>query len=313
MNDRVHFLIITMLATKFTEFGNTFYNAWFISSSLTNHPMTTIISTTPSVPISPGVGALHPDRIVDICVRGSIPDWKNQARGSLKAARVLFRSIPFNLDSGTVPSIPATKFPVTLSASFNGTSDAAVAALSAALKAGHIVDIDVPGYGEENWEKLEDFLTKATSDASGAGFIILCDQSPTPPHDLGLPIVKLLTHPTYHSYQSHIATFSLLPRVYLSYTPPTWNAPTPPTPLSDQGVATPSKEKKEWKRRIKMYLGPALEAFGFERILFGSSPSPSSHASSSASFAEIGVEQSSIDAVFGGTAQRIYSSLEASV
>jgi hypothetical protein len=43
------------------------------------------------------------------------------------------------------------------------------------LKAGHIVDIDVPGYGEENWEKLEDFLTKATSDASGAGFIILCE------------------------------------------------------------------------------------------------------------------------------------------
>jgi hypothetical protein len=79
------------------------------------------------------------------------------------------------LDSGTVPSIPATKFPVTLSASFNGTSDAAVAALSTALKAGHIVDIDVPGYGEENWEKLEDFLTKATSDASGAGFIILCE------------------------------------------------------------------------------------------------------------------------------------------
>jgi hypothetical protein len=153
--------------------------------------------------------------------------------------------------------------------------------------------------------------------------------------------VKLLTHPTYHSYQSHIATFSLFPRVYLSYAPPTWNAPTPPTLLSDQGVATPSKEKKEWKRRIKMYcksdplsflspfdrltllsVGPALEAFGFERILFGSAPSPSSHASSSAgdwyeiareSFAEIGVEQSSVDAVFGGNAQRMYSSLEGSV
>jgi hypothetical protein len=79
------------------------------------------------------------------------------------------------LESGTVPAIPATKFPVTLSASFNGTSDAAVAALHAALQGGHIIDIDVPGYGEESWEKLEDFLTKATADASGTGFIILCE------------------------------------------------------------------------------------------------------------------------------------------
>lgn len=74
-----------------------------------------------------------------------------------------------------------------------------------------------------------------------------------PPHDLELPIVKLLSHPTYQAYQSHIATLSLFPRVYLSYVPPTWNAPTPPTPLLDRDESTPSKEKKEWKRRIKMY------------------------------------------------------------
>ena len=64
-------------------------------------------------------------------------------------------------------------------------------------------------------------------------------------------------------------------------------------------------------------VGPALEAFGFERILFGSAPSPSSRAPSSAgdwyeiareSFAELGVEQGSVDAVFGGNAQRIYAS-----
>jgi hypothetical protein len=161
-----------------------------------------------------------------------------------------------------------------------------------------------------------------------------------PPHDLELPIVKLLSHPTYRSYQSHVATLSLFPRVYLSYVPPTWDAPTPPTPLDDQGTATPSKEKKEWKRRVKMYckldalflvssssvdalpVGPAVEAFGFERILFGSAPSPSSHASSSAgdwyeiareSFAELGVEQGNVDAVFGGNAERIYALSEGSV
>ena len=71
-----------------------------------------------------------------------------------------------------------------------------------------------------------------------------------PPHDLDLPIVKLLTHPFYYSYQSHVATLSFFPRVYLSYVPPAWNAPTPPAPPVGQDA---SKEKKEWKRRIKMY------------------------------------------------------------
>jgi predicted TIM-barrel fold metal-dependent hydrolase len=69
-------------------------------------------------------------------------------------------------------------------------------------------------------------------------------------------------------------------------------------------------------------VGPAVEAFGFERILFGSSPSPGSHAPSRAgdwyeiareSFAELGVEQGSVDAVFGGNAERIYASSEGRV
>lgn len=161
-----------------------------------------------------------------------------------------------------------------------------------------------------------------------------------PPHDLLLPIVKLLTHPTYQSYQSHIATLSFFPRVYLSYVPPTWNAPTPPTPVPSQEAPIASKEQKEWKRRIKMYckslhsisplstlstanllsrsspVGPAVEAFGFERIIFGSAPSSTSHAPSNAcdwyeiareSFAELGVEQDSVDAVFCDNAKRVYA------
>ena len=63
-------------------------------------------------------------------------------------------------------------------------------------------------------------------------------------------------------------------------------------------------------------VGPAVEAFGFERIIFGSAPSPTSLARSNASdwyeiareaFAELGVDQESVDAVFGGNAQRIYA------
>ena len=51
-----------------------------------------------------------------------------------------------------------------------------------------------------------------------------------PSHGLELPIVKLLTHPIYHPYQSHIATILLFLRVYLSYVPPASNAYMPPIP-----------------------------------------------------------------------------------
>ncbi|KAF8492349.1 hypothetical protein F5888DRAFT_1729970 [Russula emetica] len=300
-------------------------------------PPNTGISDSFPLPQSPTT--VHPERIVDASVRCSISEWKEQINGSsLGGGRVsaivvktseseleglesqasqagitvLAVSVPFNLESGTVPSVPSTKFPVIFTASFDSSSDAAVVALRAALSAGHTVEIDVQGSGEDNWERLEDLLTKATADGLDTGFIILSNILP-PPHDLNLPIVKLLTHPTYQSYQSHIATLSFFPRVYLSYVPPAWNAPTPPTP---QDAVVASKGKKEWKRRIKMYLGPAVEAFGFERIVFGSSPSPVSGAQSNAgdwyeiareAFAELGVDQESVDAVFGGNAQRIYA------
>ncbi|KAH9994944.1 hypothetical protein BJV74DRAFT_914501 [Russula compacta] len=293
-----------------------------------------------SFPLPQSPSTVHPDRVVDGSVRGSILEWKEQTSGSLggrvsavvvkaneseleglesQAAEagvtILALSVPFDVESGTIPSISSTKYPVTFTTSLlNNASDAAVAALRAALSAGHTVEIDVQGSGEESWERLEDLLTKATADGISTGVIILSNVLP-PPHDLELPIVKLLSHPTYQSYQSHIATLSLFPRVYLSYIPPTWNAPTPPTPLLGQDATAASKEKKEWKRRIKLYVGPAVEAFGYERILFGSAPSPTSHARSNAgdwyeiareAFAELGVDQASVDAVFGGNAQRIY-------
>jgi len=65
-----------------------------------------------------------------------------------------------------------------------------------------------------------------------------------------------------------------------------------------------------------MYLGPAIEAFGYERIIFGSSPATSSTASASNAgdwyslarecIAEMGIEQSGVDAVFGANAKKIY-------
>jgi hypothetical protein len=88
---------------------------------------------------------------------------------------VLAVSVPFSLESGTVPSVPSTNFPVTFTASFDSISDAAGATLRAALSAGHTVEIDVQGSGEENWEILEDLLAKATADGLDSGLIILCE------------------------------------------------------------------------------------------------------------------------------------------
>lgn len=69
-------------------------------------------------------------------------------------------------------------------------------------------------------------------------------------------------------------------------------------------------------------MGPALEAFGYERIIFGSSPSSPSQPrplSSSEwfelareSFAELGTEQEDLDVVFSGNARKVYSAAPSS-
>ena len=72
--------------------------------------------------------------------------------------------------------------------------------------------------------------------------------------DLSLPLVKLLTHPTYRAYQAHAASLSLIPNTFIKFLPPNWREPTPSTPAPTGGIKPEdSFEKKEWKRRIKMY------------------------------------------------------------
>ena len=66
---------------------------------------------------------------------------------------------------------------------------------------------------------------------------------------------------------------------------------------------------------IGFIVGPVLEAFGFSRIIFGSSPSPSSSAQSNPgdwyeiareSVLELGVDQEAVDSIFGANARKIY-------
>jgi hypothetical protein len=108
-------------------------------------------------------------------IKSGIDSLRLESQASQAGVTVLAVSIPFNLESGTIPLIPSTKYPVTFTASFEGTSDAAVAALRAALSAGHTVEIDVQGTGDASWEGLEDLLTKATADGISSGLVVLCE------------------------------------------------------------------------------------------------------------------------------------------
>ncbi|KAG8900816.1 hypothetical protein FRC00_010917 [Tulasnella sp. 408] len=220
------------------------------------------------------------------------------------------------------------------------------------LSAGHVVDLDVPWNSQQSesdseWNALEDFIGKAVNGGAEGSpkptkAIVICEQMypfqfkrPNvtvicvanllpPPHSLHVPIVKLMKSPMYEKYQEHISSLSFVPNVYLKFLPPHWEDPTPPSPApfattsetTGSGVTSQDAQAKdEWKRRVRIYLGPALDAFGYSRIIFGTSPSPSSTSASNAHdwytlarevVAEVAVEQESVDAIFGKNAQSVY-------
>ncbi|CAE6452937.1 unnamed protein product [Rhizoctonia solani] len=244
---------------------------------------------------------------------------------------VIALSIPYPL-SGPPPELTAP-VPIAYSFTFKEPSDALVEALKWASDK-HPVDVHVQVdliNGEQGWESLEELISKVitTQDSEGNTVpkpnskpIVLSNMLP-PPGALAVPTVKLLAHPMYLAYQARIASLSFSQNVYLKYLPPDWNTPTPTSPLPGAQPADPegsvrdldSEAKKEWKRRTKMYLGPAIEAFGYSRLVFGSSPSTSSTSTSNAgdwyqiakeSVAELGVDQEGVDAVFGNNAKTIY-------
>ncbi|KIO22860.1 hypothetical protein M407DRAFT_114952 [Tulasnella calospora MUT 4182] len=201
------------------------------------------------------------------------------------------------------------------------------------LSAGHVVDLDVPWNSQQSesdseWNALEDFIGKAVNGGAEGSpkptkAIVISNLLP-PPHSLHVPIVKLMKSPVYEKYQEHISSLSFVTNVYLKFLPPHWEDPTPPSPApfattsetTGSGVTSQDAQAKdEWKRRVRIYLGPALDAFGYSRIIFGTSPSPSSTSASNAHdwytlarevVAEIVAEQDGVDAIFGKNAQTVY-------
>jgi len=221
------------------------------------------------------------------------------------------------LVNGSPVGIPSpSKVPISLSVVYSKHTPEVVEALTWALGNGHVVDVDVQfSTDDKSYDSLEESLSTASKDADPKSAVVISNVLP-PVDDLSLPLVKLLTHSTYRAYQAHTASLSLIPNTYIKFLPPNWQEPTPPTPAPIGGVKPEdSSEKKEWKRRIKMYVGPALEAFGDQRIIFGTSPSPESYAKSAVGdwyelvkelLAELGIEQEGVDAIFGGNAKKVY-------
>jgi len=299
--------------------------------------------------LPPTPGNLHPAKIIDANITTkdvNYSHWKNQAGGvladktvgvvislpdsvdtvtvlnNLKSAtdsKVISVIVPFELEKPdtTLESIlSSATVQVTLCTVFTSYTPGAVEGLRWALKTGRPVDIDVQTtLSDSGLEGFVDLLRKATADVEDIPPIVLSNILP-PPHVLDIPIVRLMTHPTYLDFQSEIATLSLISQLHIKFLPPDWDAPTPQTPFVGSPIeANDTQQLNEWKRRIKMYLAPVIEAFGSERIIYGSSPSPSSRTASNAadwyqiareSLVETGIEQVLIDNLFYANADRVY-------
>ncbi|KAL5485201.1 hypothetical protein ACEPAI_7843 [Sanghuangporus weigelae] len=286
--------------------------------------------TSDRFPLPPSPSAVHPTKIVDAHVV-DYDSWKAKSenaysgkadgvvistdsveaiKGLPNDASILAVSVPLPAE-GIAPGPASSSLHITYEATLEKSTPELVENIRKALNQGRVVDLNCnlgePGAG---WEALESLIEKTLgAQEERKGKLILSNILP-PPHSLDLPIVKLLTHPTYDSYQSYIASLSLNSNVSLKFLPPAWAEETPEASLNDL-----SKDAKEWKRRIKMFIGPAVEAFGFQRIIFGSSPSSAANIRSKVgnwyeiareSFAELGVEQEDIDAVFSGNAKAVY-------
>lgn len=306
--------------------------------------------TSDRFPLPPSPSAVHPTALVDAAVAGTVDAWKSQLGDSLaaksrgvvlalaaadddqiKAAEqdpsVIAVSVPFDLaagapDAAALPPFlasPPANLAIALRTSFAAFSPQLADGLHWAVSRGLTVDLDVQTdlTSEAGWEALNELISSAMSSerpqgsASKKGGIVLSNVLPAP-LDLELPLVKLLTHPVYRNFQNYTSTISLFPNVFLKFAPPSWSQPIP-----SAGDAESGKHKQEWKRRIKMYLGQGVEAFGWQRIVYASSSVAREGASTGGagdwyaiareSLAELGVEQDAVDGVFGANAQGVYT------
>jgi len=194
--------------------------------------------------------------------------------GSADLDRVISLSVAYDLekpDSALEATLASSKVPISLSTVYKDSSPEAIAGLKWALSRGRPVDIDIQAtLTEATLESFEDLVGKAAEGLESSPPIILCNviilpvaraythhlvaNVLPPPHDLDLPIIKLMNHPTFLAFSNQVAALSLLPNVYIKFLPPAWDQPTPQTPYPGSPIDTQEGQvQREWKRRIKLY------------------------------------------------------------
>jgi hypothetical protein len=182
-----------------------------------------------------------------------------------------------------------------------------------AFQHGRIVDIDIEGglvaIDTSVYDSLVNLLSKAIKPVTNTKRtpIVLTNALP-PPLDTITPVVTMMNHPSYTTYRQRVSSLSLFENVYVKLLPPTWVSTE-----STEGSA--EKQEKELKNILKLYIVPVLEAFGFERIIFGSSPAFASGSPALAEkwyklvlelFRELAVSQDEMDKIFIDNAERVY-------
>lgn len=139
-------------------------------------------------------------------------------------------SIPVALSSGA-PSAPSflksPPFPISIFSPITRASatPSFTEGLKWALDAGLPVELDVEGSPEdeaEGYEYLAELISSAQEASQKKSTPVILTNVLPPQSSVDLPIVKLLSHPGYIAYQSHVGSLSLVPNTFLKFTPPNW-------------------------------------------------------------------------------------------
>ncbi|KAF9227260.1 hypothetical protein BS17DRAFT_800320 [Gyrodon lividus] len=288
-------------------------------------------------------------RGVVLTVKGQSADAIFSSPGALQSSvndvRILSVLVPFALEDSIPSGVPSylsatATPPATLATTYNGATpvaaeveddskvqaqvEAPVKNLRWALKHSKVVDIDVAGgimaADSSFYDSFVNLLTKATelenqsaedSTANTKRTPIVLTNILPPPVDSNMLVVTMMNHPTYMTYRQRVSLLSLFENVHVKLLPPTWTS-VESMPDTEEGKR---KRDKEWKDILKLFIAPVLEAFGFERIIFGSSPATVSDVSAQPmswyklaqeSFRELAVGQDEMNKVFMENAERVY-------
>jgi len=130
-----------------------------------------------------------------------------------------------------IPSfLSNSPFPVSVSAvvSKSLVSPSFVEGVRWALDAGTPLELDVvDGLVDEaqGYDYLVELITNAQETSQKEPTPIIITNVLPPLSSIDLPIVKLLSHPSFVAYQSHVGSLSLVPHTYLKFIPPAWCEP----------------------------------------------------------------------------------------